>query len=252
MSPDEVRSVSITNPIVLGASIDAKTFFLDVNTLLNNDRIINLELQVINEHNWQERSLVYLCRSFDSLNRGDNYLQVKPAAQISLLDFTLFREHPEFYATYQFMNTKNHNLYSDKLLLSVVDLTRIDLATAEDKLYHIDCWASLFKANTWEEIKMLAQKDEYIQEASETIYQLSQEEMIRLQCEAREDYYRRQRDVEYRMQTLLDTNEELRDTIKELHDTNEKQQNTNKELLASIAALHAENEQLKKLLPQQE
>ena len=30
----------------------------------------------------------------------------------------------------------NHMLYSDKLRLSVLDLTRIDLATGEDKAYH--------------------------------------------------------------------------------------------------------------------
>ena len=42
---------------------------------------------------------------------------------------------------------------------------------------------------------MLAEKNEAIQEASETIYRLSREEEIRLQCEAREDYYRRQKDV---------------------------------------------------------
>lgn len=39
---------------------------------------------------------------------------------------------------------------------------------------------------------MLSQKNEYIGEAAETVYQLSQEEKIRMQCEAREDYYRTQ------------------------------------------------------------
>lgn len=43
---------------------------------------------------------------------------------------------------------------------------------------------------------MLAQKDDVIKDASHTIYQLTQEEKIRLQCEAREDYYRRQNYVE--------------------------------------------------------
>ena len=42
---------------------------------------------------------------------------------------------------------------------------------------------------------MLAQKNDYIKEASNTIYQLTQEEKIRQQCEAREDYYRAQRDL---------------------------------------------------------
>lgn len=39
---------------------------------------------------------------------------------------------------------------------------------------------------------MLAKKNEYIDEAANTIYQLTQEEKIRMQCEAREDYYRTQ------------------------------------------------------------
>ena len=90
---NEIFSVEITNPIELGKSIDAKDFFLDIKVLLNSNTVINLEMQVINEHNWPERSLSYLCRSFDGLNRGENYLEAKPVIQISLLDFTLFPEY---------------------------------------------------------------------------------------------------------------------------------------------------------------
>ena len=195
LSLDEIISVEITNPIELGKSIDAKDFFLDIKVLLNSDTIINLEMQVINQHNWPERSLSYLCRSFDSLNRGEDYLEARPVIQISLLDFTLFPECPEFYATYQLLNVKNYIKYSDKLCLHVLDLTRTDLATEEDKHHQIDYWAALFKATTWEELRMLADKNESIAEAAETVYRLSEEEKIRLQCEAREDYYRCQRDA---------------------------------------------------------
>ena len=73
--------------------------------------------------------------------------------------------------------------------LSVLDLTRIDVATEEDRQYQIDHWASLFSATTWEELKMLAQDNDYIKEASETVYHLTQEEKIRQRCQAREDYY---------------------------------------------------------------
>lgn len=193
---EEISSVEITNPIELGKAYEDKDFYLDVKVLLNNNTTINLEMQVINEHNWPERSLSYLCRIFDNLCKGADYVDVMPVIQIGLLDFTLFPDIPEFYATYKLMNVKNHTLYSDKFRLSVVDLTQIDLATEEDKLYGIDYWARLFKSTTWEEIKMLAENNEYIQEASDTIYQLSQEEQIRLQCEAREDYLRRQRSVQ--------------------------------------------------------
>ena len=61
-----------------------------------------------------------------------------------------------------------------------------------DRKYQLNNWAALFKAATWEEINMLAKKNEYIDEAANTIHQLTQEEKIRMQCEAREDYYRTQ------------------------------------------------------------
>lgn len=191
LSPDEVKSVKITNPIVLGNALDEKTFILDIRALLNDFTILNLEMQVLNEHNWSDRSLCYLCRDLAQLKNGEDYSMVHPVIQISFLNFTLFPEHPEFYAIYKLLNVKNHTLYSDKLQLSVVDLTQIALATEEDKQFQIDYWASLFKSKTWEELAMLAENNEYLKEATETVYELSQEEQIRMQCEAREDYNRR-------------------------------------------------------------
>ena len=63
--------------------------------------------------------------------------------------------------------------------IRVVDLTHIDLATTEDRAFHIDYWAALFKAKTWEYIKMLAENNEYIAEASETLFQLNADEQIK-------------------------------------------------------------------------
>ena len=44
--------------------------------------------------------LGYLCRSFDSLNRGQDYMETKPVIQVCFLNFTLFPEAPEFFSTY--------------------------------------------------------------------------------------------------------------------------------------------------------
>lgn len=230
LAPESINSVIITNPIELGCAVDDMTFILDTKIVLNDYTIINLEMQVINEHNWTDRSLSYLCRSFDSLKSGELYQNARPVIQIGLLNFTLFPDHPEFYATYQLLNVKNYTLYSDKLCLSVLDLTKINLATEEDKLYQIDYWASLFKSTTWEELNMLAQNNEYISEASDTIYQLTQEEKIRMQCEAREDFLRRQRGIQY----MLDENAK---TIEKLSSENKALSSEIETLRTQLAAL---------------
>ena len=234
LDPKDISSVLITNPIELGKTFEEKDFILDIKLIMNNYVIINLEMQVINEHNWPDRSLNYLCRCFDSLEKGDSYTSAHPVIQIGLLNFTLFPEYPEFYATYKFLNVKNYTLYSDKLCLSVLDLTHIDLATKEDKQYQLDYWAALFKSTTWEDLKMLAQDNEYIRQASETIYQLSQEEAIRQQCEAREDYYRRQKGINDELTAKDNTIEELQVTVAEQKGTIEEQQNTIENLKGTI------------------
>ena len=43
---------------------------------------------------------------------------------------------------------------------------------------------------------MLSQNNDFLKEASETVYHLRQEEKVRLQCQAREDYYRRMKGIQ--------------------------------------------------------
>ena len=184
----ETLDVEIANPIILGESIDDKTFVLDVEVTVNKKTHLDLEMQVINYGNWKERALSYLCRSFDSLTRGSNYIDLAPAVHIGFIDFSLFGDAPEFYATYKMKNIKNNRIYTDKMWLSVVELNSIELATDEDRLHKIDQWAKLFKAKTWEELKAMATMDQYMESAVNTMYELSADRMVKEQCRRRAEY----------------------------------------------------------------
>ena len=155
----------------------------------------------------------------------------------------LFSDSPEFYATYMMTNIKNQRIYSSKLRLSVLDLTHIDLATEEDRKYHIDYWASLFKATTWEEIKMLAQKDGMIKEATDTIIQLTRDEQIRQRCEARADYLRWQNLEENYKKELEEKNKQLESKSQQLESQNQQLIKENNEKNALIAELKRQLQQ---------
>ena len=214
----DIKSVEITNPIILGEQIDNKQFVLDINITLNNDVCLNLELQVINRTNWQDRSLSYLCRMFDQLQRGEDYAESGCAIHIGILDFTLFEEVPEFYACYKMLNVKNHHVFNEKFVLNVLDLKRIDLATEEDRRYEIDCWARMFKAGTWEELRMIAEKNKYMSEAAMAMYELNADEIIRQQCMAREEYNRYEKMM---ARKLAEANEQLAEANEQLAGANE-------------------------------
>ncbi len=181
----ESLDVEIQNPIILGQSFENKDFILDIKVLINNKSKLNLEMQVVNYGNWKERSLSYLCRSFDNIDKGEDYIFAKPVIQVSFIDFTLFPESPEFYATYKLKNIKNNKIYTDKLQLSIMELNNINLATEEDHLYKLDKWAAFFKAKTWKELKAMAATNQYMEAAVNTIYEPSSDETIRELCRRR-------------------------------------------------------------------
>ena len=188
------------NPIEFGEAIDDKTFILDINVLLNNNTIINLEMQVLDLKDWPERSLSYLARSYDNVAKGDEYINVKPVYHIGFLNYTLFPESPDFFARYRMMNIKNHHVYTTKFNLYVVDLTQTKLATQEDVDTGLVYWTQVFKAKTWEELRQMAERNQELQEATEALYVYNQDEIVKEQCRARQDYYNHERGMQKRME----------------------------------------------------
>ena len=142
LTTEEVRSITIQNPIQLGETITDKDIVLDIRILLNDNHLLNIEMQVADELDWTKRSLFYLCRLFTNLKKGESYSQALPALHIGILNFTLFPNHLEFYSKNAFMNVKTHQIYSSDLTINVLDLNCIHLATEEDKACELDYWAS--------------------------------------------------------------------------------------------------------------
>ncbi|MCI6065979.1 Rpn family recombination-promoting nuclease/putative transposase [bacterium] len=215
LKKESIHDVAITNPIELGAAISDKDFILDIRVNLNNEQLIDLEMQMSNEYNWSERSISYAARSFDQLNSGEEYKEVLPVHSIGFLNFTLFENQPEFFATYELRNKKTGHLYSSKFSIHVLDLTRIDLATAEDQNYEIDRWAKLFKAKTWEELRMIAKNNPDLLQASNDLYTVNADEIIRQQARARADAEFWERNKNAKIKQLEDTIIEQDNTIAE-------------------------------------
>ena len=203
-TPEQIKSIKLKNPINLNEDLSSKEFILDIEIVLNDNTYINLEMQVRDNGNWTDRSLSYLCRSFDQLYHGQDYDEALPVIHIGFLDYTLFSDSPEFYSTYKLMNIKNHRIYNDKFILSVVDLSKINLATEEDKSSGLQYWAKIFKAQTWEELKMLVKENEYLQEAAQSIYIANEDEMVKQRCRARAEYERHERTIKRDMKLLKD------------------------------------------------
>ena len=248
LDPDMILDLRIENEIVPGESISDKEYRFDILVTMNDNTSIDIEMQLRNLGNWQYRSLSYLCREFNSLEHGDDYESVQPAYQISLLDFTLFKDHPEFCAKYQMRNTKDGYLYTDKFNLIVVELNHEKLATEEDIAFGIDKWVRLFKATTWEEIRMIAQDNEYLVSAARSAYLSNSDKKIQKIARDREEFLRMEAAREKKLADLSRENAALSSENAALSNNVATLSSENAALSSENAALSNELKVLKKLL----
>lgn len=217
--------------------------------LLNGNTVLNIEMQVESLNFWQERSLGYLCRAFDNLNRGDGYLKVKSAIHVGILDFPLDPKDKTFYSTYYMMNEQTRKKYSDKLQLSVLQLRQVANATEEDRAWHLDLWAKFFKAETWEEIHMIAEQDPYIAMAAQTNYRACTDERIRSLCEGREEGEKTLRTLqmmcEMSQQALAKQSEEFRQALQQKDEVLQQKDEVIQQTQAENSRLRAELDALR-------
>lgn len=235
----DVKEVDLLNPIDY-KNYKEKEIILDIRVLFNNREIVNVEVQCYRMDAWTDRSVYYLCRSYLNLDQHDDYADAYPVTQISIMNYTLFADSPEFYAKYRLMNEKNHRLYSSKIKLNVLDLTQIERANEEGASSQLVHWAKLFLAETWEELRSLCNGDEIMMEAAEMVYDINITPEERVLAEAHEKYLMDKR-VSFRLGLKRGREEAEEQFRSELEQKNSELEQKDAEIARLKAMLEKEN-----------
>ena len=90
------------------------------------------------------------------------------------------------------------------------------MATEEDRENGIDLWARIFKSKTWEDLKMIAEKDKAVDQAASSIWFLSEDYRIREQMWRRDLNEARYQARERAFKKLEGENANLKDEVAEL------------------------------------
>ena len=153
---------------------------------------MNIEMQTYSFSYYIPRSLVYLCRCFDTLGKSDDYGLIRKTWHIGIFDgVELFPEHPEFYAKFTLYNRKMCYTYGDLLEVHILTLDNMRLATEEDTASGLVKWTKIFKASTWTELKELGRQnpgDRSIEEVTEAMQKVNADVNMRTIMEARKKY----------------------------------------------------------------
>ena len=118
-SPDQI---TLLNPELNPEYIDDKLSILDIRVQLQNHTSIDVEIQVIDQHNIEPRALYYVCRlCADQLQKGDDYTQLRPAIGLNLLCFNLYNDS-EYFRSFILKDKKTNSEYPNYLEVSFLEL----------------------------------------------------------------------------------------------------------------------------------
>ena len=123
------------------------------------------------------------------------------------------------------------------------------MATEEDKKHKIDTWAKLFKATTWEEIKMITSTNPSMNSTAEEIFAANSDFMIAEQCRVREDNIIHERRMK---EALVEKDNKIEEQAKELEEKDKKLEEKDKELEEKAKELKEQAELIARLQRQLE
>lgn len=175
----EIKETEIINSAFWKRRRKDKQGIVDIRIRLNNDRIINIEIQVLHYDHWDKRQLFYLSKMYvENARRGEDYDTLPDCISIAILDFNL-TDDEEYYHCYKLRDEKG-KLFSNSISVYILELQKTLGRETE-----IDDWVRLFRAKSEEELDMITTKNRGILEAIKELKTIGLSNILREEYEFR-------------------------------------------------------------------
>lgn len=187
VSPEEIRETKLLPTILRQETAADKFGILDVRVLLEDGTQMDMEMQVAYYECWAGRSLYYLGKMYtEQLHKGEPYSKLKKCIHVSILDFIYFEEDEECYRKIHFRDDKTGTVYTDLFELQILELEKLPREVRMRSGEDVVNWMQFFNGKSRKEFEHMVQGKEYLEEAYNTLKEISMDDQKRLEYEARE------------------------------------------------------------------
>lgn len=164
---------------------DGKLSRLDISGRSKNGTKVNIEMQVVNEHNIERRTLYYWAKLYTTLEKGQDYNELTRTVTINLLNFSLLPT-VDYHNMYSLYNSKQpHQLIND-MEIHFIEMPKWK-STSPKEMRRLDYWVAYFTNKVSEsEMEEIAMQEPTIQEALQMESLFTQDDVARRQYEQRE------------------------------------------------------------------
>ena len=181
-----INKVEVKNPELTPNMADEKLGILDLKLDIDNERVVDVEMQVSNEHNIKERSSTYLSKlAAEQLKAKQNYKELKKIITINILKYNcLERNSYHSIARMKYEDTKPIEFVDmgykkeEEEATNTFEMHFIELPKFKEK--NPDCntkleqWLWLIDGSKEQKVKMSAKENEEINKTVKELNKLSQ------------------------------------------------------------------------------
>ena len=128
----QVADLTIVDPYTIPLIKGMKDTYVDVKAVLNDGTQVIIEMQVLNHQGFEKRILYNAAKNYSvQLQKGEDYTLLNPVIALTLVDFTMFEQHPEVTSRFKLLEKDSLIEYSDDIELVFVELPKFTVAFEE-------------------------------------------------------------------------------------------------------------------------
>ncbi len=196
----QVSEITLIDRALQGETQEEKEIVLDVMVKLSDETQVNVEIQLVNQRDYRERTIFYLSRMLSSQKiKGYGYSELKQTVALNIVDFDIFTDTEEFYSSFTFREVNRGTELSDIMKVEFLELKKYNESLLQSKNKKA-LWQKFFNIKGKEDIEMLKELDENFKKPLEKLEYLSKDPAVLTDYEKSE---RKRRDEEARMQYAI-------------------------------------------------
>ena len=174
---DEYREIAIVNPYLTREYPDMKLGIVDLRVTTRSGQIIHVEMQRCPFDAMRERIVFYNANLIvGQIGESEEYGKMKRVISIIITDHDLISDSPFYHHRFTLFDHSAEIQFTDLLEIHTLELTKIP-ETPDVYLWN---WLRFLRAETLEEIDMVANASPAIMKATATVKKLSKDERARL------------------------------------------------------------------------
>ncbi len=158
---------------------------IDIQSEVNDNIVINIEMQISNEHNITSRSAFSVSGLLhNNLNKGQDYADAKISIVICILSFNIFKDG-DYIVSASLRRDDTHKQVSDKIKIYYIQLPKF-IKQKDKKRKKLAQWLYFISQEDKEELEMAVKENVKIAEAQKQYEELISDEGIQYQIFMRE------------------------------------------------------------------